>query len=25
LIDKLVEYLQVDFRGASSERITLYL
>jgi hypothetical protein len=24
LIDKLVEYLQVDFRGASSEIITLY-
>jgi len=24
LIDKLVEYLQVDFRGAYSERITLY-
>jgi hypothetical protein len=25
LIDKLVEYLQVDFRGASRERITLYI
>jgi len=25
LIDKIVEYLQVDFRGAYSERITLYI